>query len=96
VKYEDVGVQFLVQPDATEKKCGRLSNLNFIYYLQKNFSFLICRKYATVLLETDFLKNAKIYYLKHHKFENGGWTSELLCGLFISVYKRRIKIKSFG
>lgn len=56
VKYEDITIPFLVQPVATSKHCGRDCNLNLVYYVLENFSFLACRKYAIVLLKRLLFK----------------------------------------
>ena len=77
--YEDVSFPILVWPIETRQKCGRRSNLNFVYYLCESFFlFLACQKYTIVLLETKNFQKQTLY-LKHHRTENDGWTSDLFC-----------------
>jgi hypothetical protein len=61
------------------ENCRRGSNLNFVHYIWENYTILPCRKYWMVILETKFLKHARIHYLKHYKAGSDGWTSWLFC-----------------
>jgi hypothetical protein len=80
----------------TRKPCGRNSALNFVNCIWDNCSILPYRKYSIVILETEFLKQAKIYYLKHYRAESDGWTSQLFCDSCISVSKRSLQEYTFG
>jgi len=43
------------------------------------------------ILEIEFLKEARIYYLKHYRAESDSWTSQLFCDSCISVCKRSLQ-----
>ena len=86
----------------TKTPCGRNSVLNFVHYIwdnysvRDNYSVLPCEKYALAILETEFLKQAKMYYLKHYRAESDRWTSQLFCNSCISICKRSLQEYTFG
>lgn len=53
-------------------------------------STILCRKYS-IALENEILKNAKLYYLKDHRGDNGGWTSVILWFLCSEIQRHSTK-----
>jgi hypothetical protein len=91
------GVVFLISIHLFDSEnCGRGSNLNFINYSWDNYLILPCRKYSIVILETEFLKHPRIYYLKHYRAGSDGWTARLYCNSCISNCKRAVQNDIFG
>jgi hypothetical protein len=82
--YGDVALIIEVIPVDTMKKCGAMSNLDFVKFIWDHNTFCFL-KYAMCMMPTT---SPYVVFLRHYKAESDGWLNRARCDDCLAIPKQ--------